>query len=131
MKALGRNGTQSFCWSPSPGMGSRFSPVITHEDWGGSGCIYFAKCPAAGPAWSGCYICPEGGGVGKKEGEEGKTWSYRSQAAADYHITTQCLVAPDVGAYCAPAAPHVLFFTYQEHPTKWLLSSFYRWKVES
>lgn len=72
-------------------------------------------------------------GLVKDEGEEGRTWSYRSQATADCHTTTWQLVTAQVwGADYVP----VLHMSYFSLIKKILQNGFYlhftdrRWSLE-
>lgn len=54
-------------------------------------------------------------GLVKDKGVEGRTWSYRSQAAADCHTTTrQLLIAQIWGADYVPVL-HVSYFSLIEN----------------
>lgn len=74
-------------------------------------------------------------GLAKEEDEKRKIWRTEGLGAAGCYIsqpsTWQLVIVQILGTYYVPAAPHVLFFTYQKNLAKWFLFSFYRWKVES
>lgn len=127
--------TQRFCWLPLCGMGSPFLLGFYMWESGWQGLRPLCKVPVSGPfmEWL-LYLCWRQRGWQKRRmrrGKSGVTVHRLLLTVIPQPSTRQLVIVQILGAYCVPAAPHVLFFTYQENPAKWHLSSFYRWKVES